>query len=170
MKTIIREDFSRDVLDVKNSLLEMARKECWNKIVDNCTFILSETKCERNALESRIESKKDNEKKNLKSFDEMIRELNSIYSNLYDVNLYIYKARKNNTIIEVQYFLKSSLMEQHIETLKNDPPMLHCKVSIPQYAWITFEEKRKFDINWELGGIRHEWNMFRWRRKVKKKD
>jgi hypothetical protein len=35
--------------------------------------------------------------------------------------------------------------------------MLHCKVGLPHYRK---NDNEKFDVNWELGGIRHEWNIF----------
>lgn len=53
--------------------------------------------------------------------------------------------------------------------------MLHCKVGLPNYRR---NDTDKFDINWELGGIRHEWNSFlgkvrfkiwEYKRKIRKK-
>lgn len=41
--------------------------------------------------------------------------------------------------------------------------MLHCKISIPPY--VKKDKIKKFDINWELGGLRYKWNMFRWKTK-----
>ncbi len=35
--------------------------------------------------------------------------------------------------------------------------MLHCKIGLPNYRT---NDTDKFDINWELGGIRHDWNSF----------
>ena len=43
--------------------------------------------------------------------------------------------------------------------------MLHCKVSIPPYRANkpnAYKKERRFDINWELGGIKHEWNKLLW--------
>lgn len=39
---------------------------------------------------------------------EVSAELFELYSNLYDVNFYVYGARKLETIVEIQYFLKTS--------------------------------------------------------------
>ena len=71
--------------------------------------------------------------------------------------MYIYKSKKESTIIEIQYYPKSLLESEFYETVKNNNPMLHCKVGIPNYRK---NDREKFDVNWELGGIRHEWNIF----------
>jgi len=42
--------------------------------------------------------------------------------------------------------------------------MFHCKVAIPPYQK---NKSEKYDVNWELGGVRHEWKMF-WARRNKK--
>ena len=42
--------------------------------------------------------------------------------------------------------------------------MLHCKIAIPPYQNKNIDNnKDKFDVNWELGGWRHQWNWFCWR-------
>ncbi len=76
---------------------------------------------------------------------------------MYDINLYIYKSKKESTIIEIQYYLKSSLESDFYKTVKNNESMLHSKIKLPNYRK---NDTYKFDINWELGGIRHEWNSF----------
>ena len=41
--------------------------------------------------------------------------------------------------------------------------MLHCKVTHPSYIKElpnSTKLEKKFDVNWELGGIRHEWKSF----------
>lgn len=76
---------------------------------------------------------------------------------MYDLNFYVYKAGKNETIIEIRYYPNPSLDSAFLEKVKDNEPMMHCKVPIPPYA----EGKtKKFDVNWEQGGIRYEWNMF----------
>ena len=76
--------------------------------------------------------------------------------------MYIYKSEKENTIIEIQYFPKSSLESDFYETIKYNEPMLHCKIGIPPYV---NNKSEKCDVNWELGGMRHELNLFWWRMK-----
>ena len=89
-----------------------------------------------------------------------MKELMLLYDDLYDVNLYIYKALKDKTIIDIRYFLKSSLDKDYLEKVKDKKPMLHCKIVQPPY--IHYKSKEKFDVNWDLGGMRYYWNLF-WR-------
>lgn len=135
----------------------MAGNLCWNKISNNTNYIISEIVDGENFKNKRIERKKSNDKKIPKSLEQISTELKAIYENLYDINLYIYKSNKKNTIIEIQYYPKSSHESDFYETIKDNEPMLHSKVGIPNYRK---NESDKIDVNWELGGIRHEWNNF----------
>ena len=136
----------------------MARNSCWNKISDNTSYIISGiVDDEQNFLVKRIERKKANEKKKPKSLEQITAELKDTYENLYDINLYVYKSKKESTIIEIQYYPKSSLESDFFETVKDNEPMLHSKIGLPSYRK---NDTEKFDVNWELGGIRHEWNNF----------
>ena len=146
-------------------LLKMARDHCWNTISDHCLFILSEIKNdEEDFSDQRVARKKVYEKKVPKSFEEIMDDLKLIYDDLYDVNLYIYKALKDKTIIEICYYPKSAFDKDYFEKVKDKEPMLHCKLSLPPYR--PYGSKEKFDINWGLGGLRHQWNMFWWRRRI----
>lgn len=156
MDHITKNNLELSLKEATSSLLEIARNSCWNKISNNTSYIISEiVNDERNSFDKRIERRKVNDKKKAKSLDQIIVELRDVYNDLYDVNLYVYKSKKANTIIEIQYYLKSSLDSGFYETVKENEPMLHCKIVIPNYRKTDTE---KFDINWELGGIRHEWN------------
>ncbi len=158
LKTVTKNNLELNLKEATSSLLEMARNSCWNKISDNTSYIISEIRNdERNFFDKRIERKKVNEKKKPKSLEQITAELKDIYEDLYDINLYVYKSRKESTIIEIQYYPKSSLEPDFYETVKENNPMLHCKVGLPNYRR---NDTDKFDINWELGGIRHEWNSF----------
>ena len=132
----------------------MAKNSCWNKISDNASYIISEIK---NDVPNRTERKKANDKKKPKPLEKITTELKAFYENLYDINLYIFKSEKESTIIEIQYYPKSSLESDFYETVKSNEPMLHCKIGLPHYRK---NDTEKFDVNWELGGIRHEWNNF----------
>jgi hypothetical protein len=156
-----KENLELKLIEATSSLLEMARNSCWNKISDNTSYILSEiVNDERNVFDKRIERKKANYKKKTKSLEQITLDLRDIYENLYDINLYIYKSEKESTIIEIQYYLKSSLESDFYETVKSNEPMLHMKIGIPPYVNNKME---KYDVNWELGGIRYEWNTI-WNR------
>ncbi|GAA0733951.1 hypothetical protein [Aquimarina litoralis] len=143
-----RENLEQNLKEATSSLLEMAKNSCWNKISDNTRYLISEIKNdELNALDKRKDRKRKNDKKISKSLEQISSELRDIYENLYDINLYIYKSEKDNTIIEIQYYPKSSLESEFYETVKNNEPMLHCKIAIPPgYN----DKKEKFDVNWEL--------------------
>lgn len=130
----------------------MAKNSCWNKISDNVIYIISEIK---NDMPSRTERKKENDRKKPKSLILITVELKEIYDNLYDINLFIYKSEKESTIIEIQYFPKSAHPSNFYETIKHNAPMLHSKLAIPNYRK---KDTDKIDVNWELGGIRHELN------------
>jgi len=162
---MIKETIENKIESLTKVLLEMARESCWNTISDNCVYIMSEIKEEGlNFSEQRKRRKKINEKKEVKSIEEISANLERIYSNLYDVNLHIYKAERKRTIIEIRYFSKSSLDKEFLKEVNDKEPMFHCKVAIPPYQK---NKSEKYDVNWELGGVRHEWKMF-WARRNKK--
>ncbi|KAA1240774.1 hypothetical protein [Aquimarina sp. RZ0] len=154
MKKVTKSNLEQNLKEATSTLLEMARNSCWNKISDNTSYIISEIK---NDKQNRTERKKINDKKKPKSLEKITAELKVFYEDLYDINLYIYKSEKENTIIEIQYYPKSLLESDYYETVKSNQPMLHSKIGLPNYRK---NDTDKFDINWELGGIRHEWNSF----------
>jgi len=157
-----------DIKEATDKLLQIARDLCWNKISDKCSYVLSEIRNTEpdNFFELRKLRKLENKKKIPKTLRQITSDLKSLNSNFYDVNFYIYKSMREQTIIEIQYFLKSSLEKEFFEKVKDNDPMLHCKVPTPPYS---NGKEEKFDINWELGGLRHKWKMFWWRQSIKKK-
>jgi len=165
-----KETFEQDIKNMVSSLLEMARASCWNNISDNCVYIISEIKdSNEDSNQQRVERNKINKKKIPQSFEMMIKQMKSIYPTLYDVIFFVYKSEKHRTIIDVRYYSKTNFEKEYFEKVKDNAPMLHSKVTIPPYI-STFDndKQKKFDINWELGGIRHQWKMFWWGRKMKK--
>lgn len=147
-------------------LLELARDLSHNEISSNCYYILSEIEnSEENTNERQKKRKKVNYKKTPKSLVAILTDLDVLFPKLFDVNLYIYKAKKDSTIIEIQYYSRSALDIDYQKITANQEPMLQCKVSVPPYASDSGE---KFDINWELGTLRHKWKLFWWKRKIKK--
>ena len=89
---------------------------------------------------------KENERKTPMDVGGAMAVLSFLFPDVYDVNLYVYKALSHQTIIDIQYYRKSSLTRRYQEHGKESPPMIHCKVSRP------FKERdatEKFDINWE---------------------
>lgn len=156
-------ELENKIQDATSSLIDMATDICWNKISRNCVYIMSEIdeSIGKNFFERAKIRKKVNDQKSPKSLNEIVADLTKIYDNLYDINLYIYKSLPNKTIIEIRYFLKTSHTAEFYPTIQNNEPMLHCKIPRPFYATErpnSNKIERKFDVNWELGGIRHEWN------------
>jgi hypothetical protein len=161
-----KENLYKEISEAVQSLLKMAHDSSFNKISDNCKFIISEIKYnDKNFFEQNKIRKTDNVKKTPKPLTDIIIELEMLYTNLYDVNLYVYEAGKYSTIIEIQYFPRSSLEIEYQKTSTTQETMLHYKVAIPAYA---SDNKNKFDINWQLGTINHKWKMFWYQRKIKK--
>ncbi|HEY1195072.1 hypothetical protein [Flavobacterium sp.] len=161
----MKKNIEEEISNLTNQLIELVSLECWNDISNNLVFILSNiSETGENALVHRHNRNIANKKKTPKSLNEAVSDLAKIYDTIYDINLYVYKAEKNRTILDIRYFLKSELDAEYLKTVINNSPMLHCKIVLPPYL----KENSKFDVNWELGGIRHHWNMFWYRRKFRK--
>ena len=158
-------ELENKIQEATSSLIDMATDICWNKISRNCVYIMSEIdeSIGKNFFEQAKIRKKINDKKVPKTLSGIVSELTTIFENLYDINLYIYKSLSNKTIIEIRYFLKTSHTADFYLTIINNEPMLHCKVAVSNYVAKkpnSTEKQKTFDVNWELGGIRHEWNKF----------
>jgi hypothetical protein len=139
-------------------LIEMVRKMSWNEISNNYEFILTEIgNSEDNFFEQRKLRKIENDQKTPKPLRALIPILEEIYDDLYDINLHVYLAAKNLTVIDIRYYLKSSMNEENRLIVKNNSPMFHCKVSVP--PWHN-EKKKKFDINWEHNSGWNRWNFY----------
>ena len=161
-----KENLYQDIADAVGTLLNMARDASFNTISDNCSFILSEIKySEGGSTAWRWLCKAEKKRKKTMPLADIIPQLEALYPNLYDVNLLIYKAYKNATVIVIQYYPLSALDINYQQLVATQTPMLHCKVPIPAYASETHE---KFDINWEHGSFLHRWKMFWWHRKMAK--
>lgn len=168
-----KETLLEDIREATDSLFKMAKDSCWNEISKNVLYRLSEIKyvSTRYGAKEKVEQKRINSSKTPKALEYIIGELAKIYDNLYDVNLYIHQSQKNKIIIDIRYFSKSSLKPDYAVQVEQNDPMLHCKIPIPMYAskWPDKpNEYEKFDINWHLRGVRHQWKMFWHKRKVRK--
>lgn len=144
----------------------MARDLTWNNISDNCVYIISEyNDSAENAFERNKIRKALNDKKTPQLLTEIDQELSSLYADIYQIDLYVYRAKKDNTIIEIELLRKSSLDAEYRKTIQDNPPSLHCKVAMPSYYQ---NKKEKFDIHWQNGTLGHWWKMLRWRQALKK--
>lgn len=161
-------DIEEKLESLTGELLKLADETCWNTISKNLLFILSDiSEVEgENHFIKRNHRNKLNKKKLPKNFIEAVTELKDIYDSIYDINLYIYKSEKHKTIIDIRYFLKSRLDADFLKTVIDNPPMLHCKIAIPPY--VKKDNRKKFDINWELEGLRYTWHKLWWKTGIKK--
>ncbi|WP_347218628.1 hypothetical protein [Chryseobacterium sp.] len=140
------------------NLQRLAKINCWNKISPNFVFIISDfNEFERsNFFAERKVRNKINKSKTTLALDVAIDILTKEYHDLYDINLSIFKADRIETIIEIEYYRKSNLKYDYFKTVRDNKPMLYSVILYPPY----FLKDRKFDVNWELGGVRYFWNYF----------
>ena len=156
----------KEIEEAFPKLLDVARELTWNKISDNCKFILTEIKDSReNFHVQRQLRKKENDKQVPMTLTELMPTLQNLYDNLYDINLHIYRANRHLTIIDIRYYPKSSLDQEYRQTVLNNSPMLHCRIAQP--PWLT-DKKEKFDINWKHKQWLINWKVFWARRKLKR--
>lgn len=140
------------------NLQRLANINCWNKISANFVFIISDfNEFERSIFfEQRKVRNKVNKSKTVLGLDSAIEILTKEYDDLYDIALYIFKASKKETVIEIQYCRKSNFEPDYFAMVKDNLPMFHSKISKPYYI----KDEHKFDVNWELGGLRYFCNHF----------
>ncbi len=160
-----KQTLNKDTEEAVLQLLDLARKLSWNKISDNCKYILTEIKgSQENFHVQRVLRRKENDRKVPMTLEELMPALQNLYDDFYDINLHIYRATNNMTIIDFRYYPKSALDEDYRQHVLHNPPMLHCKVAQP--PWLT-DKKEKFDINWEHKQWLINWKLFWARRKLK---
>lgn len=141
------ETLESEITDAIPSLLEVARSLTRNKISDNYKLIFTEIRESSVNFDDNKEINKSNiYEKVPRTLVELMPTLKNNYNNFYDINLSIHKANKRLTIIDLQYYPKSSLEKVFRIKVLNTPPMLHYKVYYP--PWLS-DKKEKFDINWQ---------------------
>ncbi len=146
-------------------LLKLGRTLAWNTIPDHCLFILSEITDEpANAHQRRRVTKRLNDAKQPRPLADLAPALHQLHDNLHDINLYIYRATREVTVVDIRYYPRSSLAPAYRAQVAALPPMLHLKVATP--PWLTQAQPLpKFSINWERQIL---WTQLRtwWFRKV----
>ena len=156
------ETIEKDVVETTEQLIEMSKDICWNTISNNCTYIITEidNSLRGNTVKGRETIKKNDQKKKDKPLSQIVLELQAIYPNLYDVVLTMYRALPNKSIIEIRYYPKSAFDKAYFDKIKDKIPLIHPSILIPPYINSLNPEMKKFDINWQHGGLRHKWNIF----------
>src|SRR5687767_12402204 len=100
-----RETLQKEIEEAVTKLLDLSRALSWNKISNDCRFIMSEiTGSEENFHVQRVLRKKENDKKVPVTFQEIMLLLENLYDNLYDINLHIYRAENRLTVIDIRYY------------------------------------------------------------------
>ncbi|HEV7329989.1 MAG TPA: hypothetical protein VGN63_03020 [Flavisolibacter sp.] len=161
-----KDTLQKEIEEAVPKMLDLARDLSWNKISNNCKFILTEIKdSQENFHIQRVLRKRENDKKVPVTFQEIMSQLQNLYDNLYDINLHLYRAKKRLTIVDIRYYPKSSLAPDYRQKVIHNPPMLHCKVAQP--PWLS-DKKEKFDINWEHKLWWINWKLFWMGRQLKK--
>ena len=130
-------------------LLKLARSLTWSSILDKCVFILSEITDEpTNTHERRHLIKRLNDAKRPQSLASLAPALHQLHGNLHDINLEIYRVTRTETVVDIRYYLRSSLSPTYRVQVANQPPMLHVKVAMPPWVGMT-RPAAMFNINWE---------------------
>lgn len=167
LKTMTTETLSVTLTHTTASLLKMAREMTWNTISDDVRYVIritNDVSEEGNVLEQNRMRKRILDAAPELSIEQAATFLLEQYPNLYCIDLYIFMAFRNRTIVEIQLLEKSRLGEAYRLTVSDKPPEWHAKVLIPPYRG---EAHEKFDINWPVGSWEHRWKMFWWKRKMK---
>lgn len=147
-----------DLKVAEHRLLELARELSQKNVSDNCLYITSAIHNDhKNAFEERRYRMAENRSKRPSDLKPVLAELTRQFSDLHDINLFVYRADSDRTIIDVRYFLRSTLPAQLREQLTGQPPTLHVKVMIPPWRR---GDHRSFDINWEHHPWSIHWNLF----------
>jgi len=145
-KVVVWQNLQRQIEEAVPLLVATATKMTWNVFPGEYKFILTQIiNTEENFNEQRRSRIMANDRKPTLLLAEIMPQLEKLYHDIYDINLYIYKATVTETIFEIQYYLKSSLDQDFRAIVLNQSPMFHFKISVPHDQ----SGKEKFDINWE---------------------
>ncbi|MEM9846318.1 MAG: hypothetical protein AAF847_00410 [Bacteroidota bacterium] len=166
---VTRKNLNQQIQVATKMLLEMAKEHAWNKISDNVKYVVNKFKTDQ-IKEENFFSQNRIRKRHLLSKEQfdletVVQQLKAEFENIYLIDLYVFKANKKETIVEIGILEKSELGKDQKEIMKEVSPMLHAKVAIPPY--IESKSKTKFDINWQLETAEYKWKMF-WLQKNKR--
>jgi hypothetical protein len=142
-------DLAAAIQEAVPQLLALGRSLAWNTISDRCLFIVSEITDEpTNAHQRRRLTKCLNDAKQPLPLADLAPALHQLHGNLHDINLFIYRATREATVVDIRYYPRSSLTPAYRAQVATLPPMLHVKVATP--PWLTQAQPLpKFNINWE---------------------
>ena len=155
---MINAELENTILGAVADLFDLAEKCTWNKLSRNCKFILSEIRdTQLNVFDQIAMRNKQNRTKKALPLHDVLPSLGTLNGKLFDINLYVWKATKSDTVIDIRYYLKTSLDTTYRQKVIENTAMVHCKVSVP--PWLD-DAGVKFDINWELKPQLIKWKIF----------
>lgn len=161
---------SQNLQSLTESLLGLARQYCWNKISSKVRYVIKKVDTAQIVdigISQRIKWRNQILKNSpILSLDQAVEVLYKGINNIYLIELYVFHAKKKETLIEIELLEKSELEEAYQETLINHVPTFHCKIAMPPY--VSFDSTEQFDINWQLETLEYKWKMFWWNRKMRK--
>lgn len=164
-------EFETKLLELLESLHSLVNASCINVLSNNHSFILTEIDIHstRDAdpllRQVAVLKAKKNQKK--LEFKEASLQLFSLYPDIYDLVVTVFRSIKRETIVEFSYLLKSSLDDNQQKVAKNVEPMFHTRVFYPLF-W--GDKTEKFDVNWEHQEWRNWWRRIVWKWKIYKSN
>lgn len=156
------ETLSATLAQATANLLKMARETTWNTISEEVRYVIRKTDLAENGnlIDSNRMRKQILDAAPVLTFEQALETLREQYPHLYLIHLYIFRALRNRTIVEIELMEKNQLEGDYRLTVEEKVPEWHCKVAIPPYQSAA---KEKFDINWPVGSWEYRWKMF-WRK------
>lgn len=152
-----------DLSSATEVLLLMAQENSTRKISPSCSYIFTRSSApEKGFFEYLKLRKRLNDRKKALPLPKAADMLRSFFPDLFEATLYVYKAKRSSTIVEIQFQLRSALPQHQQEAFQEQEPSLSCKVTQPPYA----NGYSKFDINWQLCSFYQMWKIRSWMRSV----
>lgn len=165
------ENLEQVINEASHKLLEMLNEHVKNNVSNNFYYVINRPGKENSPTSNFFERNRIRKKllnsKEILDLKDSVNNLKSFFNEIYLIELYLFKSERNRTIIEIEIMEKDALEEKYRESIKTNPPGLHCKVALPPYVKAGSAEI--FDINWQLGSLKHKWKMFCWKMQKRKK-
>ena len=157
------EELKENILKTTHEILKTARETCVNNFSDNIEFVIRRFDIgNMNFIELNKLRKKTYKKSSKLTIDKVVQELYGDLQVLSWIDLILYKAEQDRTIIEIQLIKRQPNEFVDSQELR---PSFHAGIPTPQYAT---DSHVKFDINWQQNTFNHRLKFFLWKVKTKK--
>ena len=152
-------------------LLDMAKAHTWRKIAVQTEYVIREIDPNNDELIGykfcKLRKQKNRKAPKFTSH-QAVKIIEGIFPKIHILELSIFEAKKNKTIIEIAILKKDMLNGSQQKTSTSYPPIINCKVPFPMYAHNILTGKTdNFDINWQLGTFEYFWKTFWYKLKYK---